>query len=86
MIRPQMKKQKEHKAMIDALAKGEWSRVSGKFGSLFSGKSRVVQEAQSGGRTFWRLRAAGFASKDEARRFCAALIAEGVDCIPAVAK
>lgn len=70
----------------DALAKGEWSRVSGKFGPLFSGKSRVVQEAQSGGRTFWRLRAAGFASKDEARRFCAALIAEGVDCIPAVAK
>lgn len=70
----------------DALAKGEWSRVSGKFGALFAGKSRVVQEAQSGGRTFWRLRAGGFASKDEARRFCAALIAEGVDCIPAVAK
>lgn len=70
----------------DALAKGEWGRVSGKFGALFAGKSRVVQEAQSGGRTFWRLRAAGFASKDEARRFCAALIAEGVDCIPAVAK
>ena len=28
----------------------------------------------------------GFASKDEARRFCAALIAEGIDCIPATAK
>jgi len=70
----------------DALAKGEWQRVSGKFGNLFSGKSRVVQEAQSGGRTFWRLRAAGFESKDEARRFCAALIAGGIDCIPATAK
>lgn len=70
----------------DALAKGEWDRVSGKFGGLFAGKARVVQEAQSGGRTFWRLRAGGFASKDEARRFCAALIAEGVDCIPATAK
>lgn len=70
----------------DALAKGEWERVSGKFGALFSGKARVVQEAKSGGRTFWRLRAGGFASKDEARRFCAALIAEGVDCIPATAK
>ncbi len=70
----------------DALAKGEWGRVSGKFGALFAGKARVVQEAQSGGRTFWRLRAGGFASKDEARRFCAALIAEGVDCIPATAK
>lgn len=70
----------------DAIAKGEWKRVSGKFGDLFSGKSRVVQEAQSGGRTFWRLRAAGFASRDEARKFCAALIAKGVDCIPATAK
>ncbi|UXU76351.1 MULTISPECIES: SPOR domain-containing protein [unclassified Paracoccus (in: a-proteobacteria)] len=70
----------------DALARGEWDRVSGKFGALFAGKARVVQEAQSGGRTFWRLRAAGFASKDDARRFCAALIAEGVDCIPATAK
>ncbi|MDS9468562.1 SPOR domain-containing protein [Paracoccus sp. MBLB3053] len=70
----------------DAIAKGEWDRVSGKFGSLFSGKSRIVQEAQSGGRTFWRLRAGGFASRDEARRFCASLIAAGVDCIPATAK
>lgn len=70
----------------DALAKGEWKRVSGKFASLFEGKSRVVQEAQSGGRTFWRLRAGGFASKDEARKFCAALIAGGIDCIPATAK
>ncbi|MTH77377.1 SPOR domain-containing protein [Paracoccus aestuariivivens] len=70
----------------DALAKGEWKRVSGKFGNLFSGKSRIVQEAQSGGRTFWRLRAGGFESKDEARKFCAALIAGGIDCIPATAK
>ncbi|WP_347268085.1 SPOR domain-containing protein [Paracoccus sp. (in: a-proteobacteria)] len=70
----------------NALAKGEWDRVSGKFGALFSGKSRIVQEAQSGGRTFWRLRAGGFASKTEARQFCAALIAEGIDCIPATAK
>lgn len=70
----------------DALARGEWDRVSGKFGALFAGKARVVQEAQSGGRTFWRLRAGGFESRDEARRFCAALIAGGVDCIPATAK
>lgn len=70
----------------DSLAQGEWNRVSGKFGALFSGKSMVVQEHKANGRTFWRLRAAGFASKDEARRFCAALIAEGVDCIPATAK
>ena len=70
----------------DRLARGEWGRVSGKFGALFAGKSMIVQEHKANGRTFWRLRAGGFASKDEARRFCAALIAEGVDCIPATAK
>ena len=72
--------------MRDALAKGEWNRISGKFGALFSGKGMVIQKHQANGRSFWRLRAAGFASKDEARRFCAALIAEGLDCIPATAK
>lgn len=70
----------------DKLARGEWNRVSGKFGGLFAGKDMVVQEHKANGRTFWRLRAGGFASKDEARRFCAALISEGVDCIPATAK
>ena len=70
----------------DKLARGEWGRVSGKFGALFSGKGMVVQEHKANGRSFWRLRASGFASKDDARRFCAALIAEGVDCIPATAK
>ena len=70
----------------DKLARGEWNRVSGKFGGLFAGKGMVVQEHKSNGRSFWRLRASGFASKDEARRFCAALIAGGVDCIPATAK
>lgn len=70
----------------DKLARGEWNRVSNKFGALFAGKGMVVQEHKANGRSFWRLRAAGFASKDEARRFCAALIAEGVDCIPATAR
>ncbi len=69
----------------DALARGEWNRVSGKLGGLFAGKGMVIQEHKSNGRTFWRLRASGFASRDDARRFCVALIAEGVDCIPASA-
>ena len=70
----------------DKLARGEWNRVAAKFGAVFAGKNMVVQEHATNGRTFWRLRAGGFASKDEARRFCAALIAGGVDCIPATAK
>lgn len=70
----------------DADAQREWARVSAKFGPLFAGKGRVIQTAESGGRTFWRLRVAGFDSSNEARRFCAAMIAEGGVCIPASAK
>lgn len=69
----------------NALAEGEWNRISGKFGGLFSGKAQVIQKAESGGRNFWRLRVAGFENRDEARRFCADLIAGGTDCIPATA-
>lgn len=70
----------------NALADGEWNRISGKFGALFAGKGQVIQKAESNGRTFWRLRVAGFDSRDDARRFCAALVAEGTDCIPASAQ
>lgn len=69
-----------------AIAESEWSRVSARYGELFSGKAPVVQEHKAGGRTFYRLRVAGFDNRDDARKFCAALIEAGTDCIPAVAK
>ena len=69
-----------------AIAESEWSRVSGRYSDLFSGKAPVVQEHKAGGRTFYRLRVTGFGSREDARKFCAALIAAGTDCIPAVAK
>lgn len=69
----------------NALAEGEWGRISGKFGSAFAGKAQVIQKIDRNGRSFWRLRVAGFESRDEARRFCATLIAGGTDCIPATA-
>lgn len=65
----------------DSIAASEWGRISGRFSSLFSGKSQVVQTTKKNGRTFYRLRVAGFESRDDARRFCAALLAEGADCI-----
>ncbi|WBU61782.1 SPOR domain-containing protein [Paracoccus albus] len=68
------------------IANGEWGRISGRFSSLFAGKSPVVQTTDRNGRTFYRLRVAGFESRDDARRFCAALIAEGTDCYPATAQ
>lgn len=66
----------------DAGARAEWTKLQGQFPELIGGKAMVVQSAQSGGRTFFRLRAHGFANEDEARRFCAALLAENASCIP----
>lgn len=64
------------------IARKEWSRLQGRFGDLMGDKSALVQSAESGGRTFYRLRAHGFGTSDDSRRFCAALQAEGAACIP----
>lgn len=68
------------------IARAEWDRLSGRFGDYLEGKRRVIQRAESGGRTFYRLRAMGFADLSDARRFCSALVAERADCIPVVAR
>ena len=64
----------------------EWLRLTARFGELLAGRERLVQEAVSGGRTFFRLRATGFADLAEARRFCSALVAEDAACIPVVVR
>lgn len=66
------------------VARAEWDTAQARFGDYLVGKTRVVQEAQTGGRTFFRLRALGFEDLSEARRFCAVLVAEGANCIPVV--
>ncbi len=68
------------------VARAEWQRLSGRFASFMEGKQRMVQAAESGGRTFYRLRATGFGDIADARRFCAALTAEDALCIPVVAR
>lgn len=68
------------------VARKEWTRLKGGFGDYLEGKSRVIEQAQSGGRTFYRLRAMGFVDLGDARRFCSAFKAEGVDCIPVLSK
>jgi hypothetical protein len=67
-------------------AQREWDRVVDRFDALMAGKRRVVEEAVSGGRTFFRLRVEGFEDLADSRRFCAALVAEGQNCIPATAR
>lgn len=66
------------------VARQEWDRLSGLFSDYLQGKSRVIQKASSGGRTFYRLRAMGFEDLSDARRFCSVLVAEKADCIPVV--
>ena len=64
------------------VARSEWARMQSLFGDILQDKSRVIEEAQSSGRTFYRLRAMGFVDLSDTRRFCSAVKAEGVDCIP----
>lgn len=68
------------------IARAQWDALNGRFGAYLEGKARVVQEASSGGRTFYRLRAHGFVDIADARRFCSALVAENADCIPVVTR
>ncbi|MDO9524914.1 MAG: SPOR domain-containing protein [Gemmobacter sp.] len=80
-----------HLAQIGAFddpetARKEWDRVSPRAAALFEGKQRVIQPATSGGRTFHRLRVAGFADGAESRRFCDAIESSDLRCIPLVHK
>ncbi|SEW06166.1 Sporulation related domain-containing protein [Cognatiyoonia koreensis] len=63
-----------------------WTNLQRDFGDYLDGKQQVIQEASSGGRTFYRLRAQGFAELTDARRFCAALEAGNAACIPVVVR
>ncbi|WP_283178229.1 SPOR domain-containing protein [Gemmobacter sp. 24YEA27] len=66
----------------EAQARAEWQKIAARLGPLMVEKQMVVQSAESGGHTFWRLRGFGFASEDDARRFCSAAVAEQINCIP----
>ncbi|MEQ6203526.1 SPOR domain-containing protein [Sulfitobacter sp. HNIBRBA2951] len=68
------------------IARSQWTKLSAQFAPFIEGKQRIVMEAKSGGRTFYRLRAMGFDDIGDARRFCSALVAENVDCIPVVTR
>lgn len=67
-----------------ALAASEWVRLDSRFGQLMASRERVIQVSNQTSGTWYRLRASGFADRAEAKRFCAALEAEGADCIAVV--
>lgn len=68
------------------IAVQEWDKLADRFDEYLEDKDRVIEKATSGGRTFYRLRAMGFADLSEARRFCSALVAERAECIPVVTR
>jgi hypothetical protein len=68
------------------IAREQWTKLAARFSEYLDDKDRVIEEATSGGRVFYRLRAHGFEDLSESRRFCAALVAEGADCIPVVSR
>jgi hypothetical protein len=67
-----------------ALAAEEWDRLQSRFGTLMTDRGRVIQVSNQSGGTWYRLRASGFTDRAEARRLCAALQAEGTECIAVV--
>lgn len=67
-----------------ALAASAWERLDSRFGQLLVNRERVIQVSNQSTNTWYRLRASGFADRAEAKRFCAALEAEGADCIAVV--
>jgi hypothetical protein len=69
-----------------ATARLEWDKIAARFEDYIDGKSRVIQEATSGGRKFYRLRAVGFDDLNASRRFCAVLVAGKAACIPVLAR
>ena len=70
----------------EADASAAWTALQAQFGDYLVNKERVIQAADSGGTTFYRLRALGFDDLSDARRLCAALEAGNADCIPVVVR
>lgn len=69
-----------------ASAEAAWDKIAAQFSDYMGDKQRVIQETESGGRTFFRLRAAGFDGLSSSRRFCAVLVAKNAVCIPILAR
>jgi hypothetical protein len=58
----------------------EWDHLTRRMPSLFSGRRPILAEAHVNGRTYWRVRTAGFASLSAATRFCDDVRAQGGAC------
>ena len=63
-----------------AAARHQWHKVAARYPDLFRGKAPEITQAAVNGKTYYRLRVAGFSGEREAERFCARLSAKGGAC------
>ena len=70
----------------EAVARQQWDRFSRLHSDLLGSKTHYVQRTNNSGKIFYRLRVAGYDSKEQTRAACAALSARGLPCITAAVK
>ena len=61
-------------------AKSEWQRLSKRYPDLLGPRRPAFSKTEHDGRTFWRIRAGGFADVPQATSFCEKLRAKGLGC------
>jgi septal ring-binding cell division protein DamX len=66
----------------DAEARQYWSKLQAKHGDILKG-SPIIVKADVNGKTYYRLRATGFADAAATKAACAKLSARGQACMPA---
>ena len=63
------------------LASSEWTKLHAAYPSEMSGKGKLVESVERGGKTLYRGAVSGFATKADAVAFCAKMKADGKACI-----
>jgi SPOR domain len=86
-ISPTAKAQPAHAATVqlaalttEQAAKDEWQKLAHQLPEAFAGRQSSISKVEHDGRTFWRLRTAGFADVAQARAFCDKVRTKGGGC------
>jgi hypothetical protein len=61
-------------------AEAAWTALQARLPGLLGGKTPEILPAVVDGQSIWRLRLGGFTSQDDAKAFCASVIAKGAAC------